>query len=290
MPRKVSTSSPKRSPSPKRQASPKRSPKREAPVVKVVETKDTITAVATAAAEVIAGGPEGQNVQLINQQKKDERMKLAPGETNWFEIFTSLSFIIRLLVVVAVMTVCALIILNTTLNPDSKSWYNQIYKLDWAPDGITVVVIFAFLSFLFAWCWFRFAQMCNPVYVNVVFLLILGLQFTYTLCLYRAQSLEAGRYLISFYLGFVSLLFLFSLWYFGFSDVSLYLFLYVGWLILVLLYTFGMKELDKEYKILGLVKDKKSSLYKKKMKMEVVEGIKVDENGIKTEFNPLEQE
>jgi tryptophan-rich sensory protein len=301
MPRKASLASPTRSsPSPKRKASPKRSPspKRQrspkvtatTPVAKVTETKDVITTVATSVAEVLSGGPEGQNVKLIESQKVEERLKLAPGETNWFEILTSMSFIWRLLLVVAVMTVCAIIILNITLNPNSKSWYNQLHKLDWSPDGITIVVIFAFLSFLLAWCWFRFSQFCNPTFINTLFIIILALQFSWTLCLFRVESLEAGRYLSCFFLGFMSILFIFSLWYFGFSDVTLYTLLYVGWLIIIVCFTFGLHELDKEYKILGLVKDKKSSLYKKKMKMEIVQGIKIDESGLKHEFIPDEQE
>ena len=51
-----------------------------------------------------------------------------------------------------------------------------------------------------------------------------------------------------------------------------------------------MHELDKEYKLLGIVKDKNSSLYKRKMKMEIVQGIKIDESGNKLVFDPLDQE
>ncbi len=76
----------------------------------------------------------------------------------------------------------------------------------------------------------------------------------------------------------------------GFSDVSLYTFIYVAWLVLVVCYTFNLHELDKEYKMLGLVKNVNSNLYKKKIKMEIVEGIRVTEDGQKIEAVPEEQE
>ncbi len=303
MPRKPSSASP--APSPRRQASPKRSPGRpkkvvespkqiievsDEPVVHVEPVSDVLTPLAEAVAEVLSGGPDGQNVKLIEHQKKEEAKKLAPGETNWFEILTSMSFIIRLMIVVAVMVVCALIILNVTLDPKSTSWFNKLHKPDWMPDGITITVIFAFLSFLLAWCWFRMSQVYNPTFTNLLFIIILGLQFSWTLLLYRVENLVAGRYLSCFFLGFIALLFLISLWSFGFGDISLYLFLYTAWLIIVVCFTFGLSDLTKEYKILGIVKDKGSSLYKKKMKMEVMEGIKIDENGKKTILDPLEQE
>jgi tryptophan-rich sensory protein len=234
---------------------------------------------------------DGQNDELIKKQQIEELNKLAPGETNWFSILTSMSFIIRLFIVVAVMVVCALAILKVTLDPNSKSWFNQLYKPDWMPDGITITVIFAFLSFLLAWCWYRFAQVSRySMFINLLFLVVLGLQLAWALNLYTYRRLVVARYLVSFFLGFVALLFIMSVFTFGFSDVSLYTFLYTGWLVLVLLFTFNMHELDKEYKMLGIVKDKNSSLYKRKMKMEAVQGIKVDENGVKTVFNPDEQE
>jgi tryptophan-rich sensory protein len=298
MPRKTSVDSPKRSPP----SSPKRSPGRPKKVKSVVISEvepiisenrpinDVITPLAEAMPLVIAGGIEGQNTALIEAQKIEEAKKLAPGETNWFEILTSMSFILRLMIVVAVMVVCAVIILNVTLDPKSTSWFNNLHKPDWMPDGITIVLIFTFLSFLLAWCWYRLIFILNPIFVNIFFITILALQFCWTLLLYRSQNLVAGRYLSCFFLGLIVLLFLLSIWYIGFCDVSLYLFLYTAWLILVVCFTFGLSDLTKEYKILGIVKNKKSSLYRKKMKMETVEGIKIDEAGNKTVFNAEEQE
>ena len=289
MPRKPSVASPA--------PSPKRSPGRPKKVKVEIEPKidepamnDILTPLAETATEVVAGGPEGQNTILIETQKMEELKKLAPGETNWFEILTSMSFILKLMIVIAVMVVCAVIILNVTLDPKSTSWFNKLHKPDWMPDGITITVIFTFLSFLLAWCWYRASFVLNPIFVNFIFITVLVLQFCWTLLLYRVQNLTAARYLSCFLLGIVALMFLGSLWYFGFCDVSLYLFLYTAWLIIVVCFTFGLSDLSKEYKILGIVKDKSSSLYKKKMKMEMMEGIKIDENGNKTIFNAEEQE
>jgi tryptophan-rich sensory protein len=237
---------------------------------------------------VVAGNTE--NVKLIESQQKEEIKKLAPGETNWFQVLTSMGFVARLFIVIAVAIVCSLVILNVTLDPKSTSWFNQLYKPDWMPDGITVTLIFVFLSFLLAWCWYRLSLVTNSFMVNVLFIIILGLQLAWTLTLYKYKNLTAARYLAGFFVGFVGLTFLISLYITGFSDVSLYTLLYTLWLVLVTCYTFGMHELDKEYKLLGIVKDKNSSLYKRKMKMEIVQGIKIDESGNKLVFDPLEQE
>ena len=57
----------------------------------------------------------------------------------------------------------------------------------------------------------------------------------------------------------------------------------------MIFYSYGLQDLSKEYKVLGIV-EKGSSLYKKKMKLEAVQGIKITESGEKIEFNPDEQE
>ena len=231
---------------------------------------------------------------VINDKKvKVEESKLAPGEVNWFKVLTSAKFVIRLAIVLVVVIVCSLIILNVTLDPNSKAWYNTIHKADWMPDGIISVIIFAFVSALLAWVWYRLDDAMTGYWkwiVNICVVVILALQFTWTLMLYKNQNLKAARYLSCFYLGFVSLLFIFSFWYMGFSDISLYTFIYTGWMVIVLCYTFGMHDLTKEYALLGIVKDKSSSLYRKKVKMEVVQGIKITEDGQKVEFVADEQE
>jgi len=235
-----------------------------------------------------------ENKKIFEQQKMLEQSILAPGETNWFKVLTSVGFVVRLAIVVVVMLVCALIILNITLNPNSNSWYNKIHKPDWMPDSIVTVIVFSFLSFTLAWSWYRLSEMAKgysylSFAINTLFVVILALQFCWTLLLYRSENIQAGKYLVCFFLGFVAVLFFFSVWYTGFSDVSLYSFLYVAWLSLVTAYTFNLHELEKEYKILGIAKEG-TSLYKKKIKMEQVYGIFVNEKGEKTEVAADEQE
>jgi tryptophan-rich sensory protein len=232
--------------------------------------------------------------EIINDKRvKIEESKLAPGEVNWFKVLTSAKFVIRFAIVLVVVIVCSLIILNVTLDPDSKAWYNTIHKPDWMPDGIISVIIFAFVSALLVWMWYRLDDVLEGYWkwaLNVWVVVILVLQFVWTLMLYKNQNLTVARYLVCFYLGFVALLFIFGFWYMGFSDISLYGFIYTGWLVIVLCYTFGMHDLSKEYALLGIVKDTNSSLYKKKLKMEVVEGIKITEDGQRIEFMADEQE
>jgi hypothetical protein len=64
----------------------------------------------------------------------------------------------------------------------------------------------------------------------------------------------------------------------------------VAWLVVMTFYSFGLHELDKEYKILSTVTDKDSSLYRKKVRLEVVHGIRVNEDGEKIEVDPFDQE
>jgi tryptophan-rich sensory protein len=232
---------------------------------------------------------DGQNVQFLEQQKIVELNKLSPGEPNWYAVFTDLSFVWRLGIIILAMVVCALVILNVTLDPSSKSWFNQLHKPDWMPDGITITLIFAFVSILLAWTWYKLSRVAHWS-VNLLFVAIIAIQVVWTLQLYRFRHLEVGRYLACFFLGVMVLLLLVCFYYTRFSDITFYTLLYVGWLVIVVCFTFGLKSLDKEYKILGLVTDKNSSLYKRKMKMEIVQGIKVTEDGQKIEVNPEDQE
>ncbi len=231
--------------------------------------------------------------EIVERNVRYEESQLAPGETNWYKVLTSPNFIIRFAIVLAITIICTLIILNVTLDPNSKSWYNKLHKPDWMPDGVISAVIFAFASLLLAWVWYRLDEMTSGYtnwVVNIWIVIILVLQFVWVLMFYKNQNITAGKYLICFYLGFMALLFIFSLYYTRFSDISLYTMLYTGWLVMVLCYTFNVHNLDKEYKLLGLAKDTTSSLYMKKMKLEIVEGVKITEDGQKIEFNAEEQE
>jgi hypothetical protein len=58
----------------------------------------------------------------------------------------------------------------------------------------------------------------------------------------------------------------------------------------MIIYSYHLQDLTKDYSILGIVKDTTSTLYRKKIRLEMVNGIKVTETGEKVEFNPDDQE
>lgn len=211
-------------------------------------------------------------------------------ETNWFQILTDSSFVIRLVIVLLATVYCMVVITGVTMSPNSRSWYYKLHKPDWAPDGVIIAIIFGFFALLFGWIWYRFSQISSGIWFEILILVMLVLLILWTVFLYQGHNILAAKYFICFLLGLSVLLLIGCWWKFGFQDVTLYSFMYVGWLVVILLYTFDLHELDKEYKLLSIVTDKSSSLYHKKMKMEIVEGIKITEDGQKIEFNPDEQE
>jgi tryptophan-rich sensory protein len=211
-------------------------------------------------------------------------------EPNWFEVLTSSGFVLRFLAVGLVLIFCSIYIINVTMDNNSKSWYNKLYKPDWGPDGVVIVVIFAFLFVLMAWVWYRISLVQNLIYMEVLVVALIISYILWTLLLYNYNNLTASKWMICIFLGLSVLLFGLCVWKFGFQDVSMYTFMMVVWLVVLTFYTFDLHELDKEYKLLGLAQDKGSSLYKKKVRMEQVEGVRFTEDGEKIEFNPEEQE
>ena len=231
-----------------------------------------------------------ENNLNFEEQKVLEMNKLSPYEPDWFTVLTDSGFIIRLFLVAIVMIYCGIVIINVSMDNNSKSWFNKLHKPDWGPDGIVIVIIFAFLSILLAWIWYRFSKLSHSYIYEAVVLICLALFVLWTVFLFQDHNITVAKYLICGFLGFMVVLMLLSFWKFGFSDVALYTFIYVAWLVVLVFYTFDLHELDKEYKLLSIVTDKSSSLYKKKMKMEIVEGIKITEEGEKIEFDPNDQE
>lgn len=227
---------------------------------------------------------------LYEKQKLLELNKLSPYEPNWFEVLSSGNFILRFVIIAAFVIYSSIIILNVTMDSNSNSWFNKLHKPDWGPDGVVIVIIFAFLFILMSWVWYRFYLAENLWYMQVLVVVLLVLFLLWTIFLYQNKNITVAKYLICFLLGVSVLLFGLCVWKFGFQDVTMYTFLFSAWLIVLVFYTFGLHELDKEYKLLAMIQDKKSSLYKKKMKMEVVQGIKITEDGERIEFNPEEQE
>ena len=227
----------------------------------------------------------------------DKNLNPLEMETNWFKILTDSGFVIRLVIILLATVYCMVVITGVTMSPNSKSWYYKLHKPDWAPDGVIIAIIFGFFALLLGWVWYRFSygnltgyNVSGGLWFEILILVMTVLLILWTVFLYQGQNLTVAKYLICFLLGLSVVLLIGCWWKFGFQDVTLYSFMYVGWLIVILLYTFDLHELDKEYKLLSIVTDKSSSLYHKKMKMEIVEGIKITEDGQKIEFSADEQE
>jgi tryptophan-rich sensory protein len=224
--------------------------------------------------------------EVLNYENKH----LGTGEPNYFEALTSFKFLWKLIFVVALLIISILICLNVTLDNSVDSWYYTLYKPDWAPDGITITIIFGFLSLLYVWCWYTVSKAARNSFVDLFFAGFYVLNALWFILLFKYQNLEAGRVIADIIVGYAGLLLLYCAFYLRIGSVSLYLFLMLGWWIVLILYSYQIQDLSKEYSVLGLVTDKKSSLYKKKMKMEIMQGIKITETGEKIEFNPDDQE
>jgi tryptophan-rich sensory protein len=220
---------------------------------------------------------------------KRENEMLGDGEPNYFEALTSFKFLWKFIFVIALLVLSVLICLNVTLDNGAESWYYNLYKPDWAPDGITIVIIYSFLSLLYIWCWYTVSKIAQNSFVDLLFIGFYALNTVWFIILFKYHNLVGARVIMDVIVGYGGLLLLYTLFYLRIGSVSLYLFLFLGWSVLLIFYSYGLQDLSKEYKILGIV-EKGSSLYKKKMKLEAVQGIKITESGEKIEFNPDEQE
>jgi len=224
--------------------------------------------------------------EVLNYENKH----LGSGEPNYFEALTSFKFLWKLIFVVILLIISILICLNTTLDNSAESWYYKLYKPDWAPDGITITIIFSFLSLLYVWCWYTVSKAARSSYVDLFFIGFYVLNVVWFILLYKYHNLEVARILSCVIVGYAALLLLYCAYFLRIGSVSLYIFLFLGWWILLIVYSYQVQDLSKEFKALGLVTDTKSSLYKKKLKMELMEGIKITASGDRVEFNPDDQE
>jgi len=224
------------------------------------------------------------------QLLKEETEKLGDGEPNYFEALTSFKFLWKFLFVIALLVISILITLNVTLNNNVDSWYYNLYKPDWAPDGITIVIIYSFLSLLFIWCWYTVSKIAKNSFVDLLFMGFYVLNTVWFIILYQYQNLNIARIIMDIIVGYCAVLLIYTLFYLKIGSISLYLIFFLGWSITMIFYSYRLQDLSKEYSILGVVKDKSSNLYKKKMKLETINGIKVTESGEKIEFNPDDQE
>lgn len=233
--------------------------------------------------------PEGANFPSHEKVLKYENSHLGEGEPNYFEALTSVKFLWRLVFVLALLIISILICLNVTLDNSVDSWYYNLYKPDWAPDGITIVIIYSFLSLLYVWCWYTVSKNVKNSFVDLAFIGFYVLFTLWFIMLFKYQNLKAGRIIMDIVTGYVACLFIYSAFFLKIGSVSLYLFLFLIWSIVLIVYSYQLQDLSKEYSVLGLAK-KGTSLYKKKIRLEMVSGIKVDESGNKVEFNPDDQE
>jgi tryptophan-rich sensory protein len=259
------------------------SPKREEPISK---KEDSMTKEHSMMKEHTHEEPK-----LLNHEKvlKMETENLGDGEPNYFEVLTSIKFLWRLVFVLAMLIISVLICLNVTLDNSVESWYYNLYKPDWAPDGITIVIIYSFLSLLYVWCWYTVAKVAKNTYVDLAFIGFYVLFTLWFIIIFKFQNLKGGRIIMDIVTGCAALLFIYTTFFLKIGSVSLYLFLFLVWSITMIVYSYQLQDLSKEYSVLGLA-TKGTSLYKKKMKLEMMSGIKIDENGNKTEFNPDDQE
>jgi tryptophan-rich sensory protein len=241
---------------------------------------------------------EPKDAQFLDKEKgmnhsevlNYENKHLGNGEPNYFEALTSFKFLWKLLFVVALLLISIIICLNTTLDNSSESWYYKLYKSDWSPDGITIAIIFSFLSLLYIWCWYVVSKAAHNSFVDLFFIGFYVLNTLWFILLYKYHNLQASRILSSIIIGYAAVMLLYCAYFLKIGSVSLYIFLMLGWWIALTVYSYQLQDLTKEYKALGLINDPKSSLYKRKMKMELMEGIKITASGEKVEFNPDDQE
>jgi tryptophan-rich sensory protein len=224
------------------------------------------------------------------QLLKEETAKLGEGEPNYFEALTSFKFLWKFIFVIALLVISVLLTLNVTLNNNVDSWYYNLYKPDWAPDGITIVIIYSFLSLLYIWCWYSVSKTAKSSTIDLIFMGFYVLNTVWFIVLFQYQNLETARILMDVIVGYGSILLIYTFFYLKIGSVSLYLLLFLGWSVLMIFYSYRLQDLSKEYSILGIVKDKSSTLYKKKVRLETVNGIKITETGEKIEFNPDDQE
>lgn len=232
------------------------------------------------------------NTEEISREKvlRYKNSQLGEGEPNYYEALTSFNFLSKILFVAALLIISVIICLTTTLDTSIDSWYYNLYKPDWAPDGITIVIIYSFLSILFVWAWYAVSKAVKNAVVDFFFVAFYVMYTLWFIFLFHYHNIAVSRILMNVITGFAGALFLFAYFYCRIGSAGLFLFMFLGWSILFIVYCYKIQDLTKEYKILGMVTNKNSTLYKKKIRMEIVDGIKVNEFGEKIEFNPDEQE
>ena len=241
--------------------------------------------------------PEDPDVtaeKLYMKNLVKETLELNDGEPNYFRMVTSIKFLFRLILVIGVTIAIGVIIINNSVSNDPDTWYNLLYKPDWAPDGIIITAITGFLAFIFAWIWYTtslYTSGFNGFVIDILFVITYTLIFLWAYFFFQKNKLETARIFSYAIVGMFGLLFVITAFKMRLFSQSVLILLTLSWWIAIMFFSIQSKELTKEYSILGNVaEDMNNSLYRQKLKLELMNGIKITADGQKIEFNPDDQE
>ena len=238
--------------------------------------------------------PEVKAEKLYMKNLVKETLELNEGEPNYFRMVTSVKFLFRLILVLAATIVASVIIINNSVSNDPDTWYNLLYKPDWAPDGIIITAIVGFLAFVFAWIWYTTSLYTSGFYgfvIDILFIITYTLIFLWAYFFFQKNKIETARIFSYTIVAMFGLLFIITAFKMRLFSQSILILFTLAWWITIMFYTIQSKELTKEYGILGNVaEDMNNSLYRQKLKLELMNGIKITADGQKIEFNPDDQE
>lgn len=238
--------------------------------------------------------PDVSAEKLYMKNLVKETLELNEGEPNYFRMVTSVKFLFRLILVLTATIIAGVIIINNSVSNDPDTWYNLLYKPDWAPDGIIITAIIGFLAFIFAWVWYTtslYVSGFSGFIIDMLFIITYVFVFLWAYFFFQKNKLETSRIFSYFIVGMFGLLFIITAFKMRLFSQSVLLLLSLAWWITIMFFTIQSKELTKEYGILGNVaEDMNNSLYRQKLKLELMNGIKITADGQKIEFNPDDQE
>jgi hypothetical protein len=235
---------------------------------------------------------KGEKLYMKNLVK--ETLELNVGEPNYFRMVTSIKFLFRLILVLAATIVAGVWIITATTDTNPDTWFNLLYKPDWAPDGIIITAIVGFFAFIFAWIWYTtslYTSGFSGFVIDILFISTYVLILLWAYFFYKKNKLETARIFSYSIVGMFGLLFIIIAFKMRLFSQSVLILFNLAWWITIMFYNIQSKELTKEFGILGNVsEDMNNSLYRQKLKLELMNGIKITADGQKVEFNPDEQE
>ncbi len=238
--------------------------------------------------------PDVASEKLYMKNLVKETLELHDGEPNYFRMVTSVRFLFRLILVLTATIIASVIIINNSVSNDPDTWYNLLYKPDWAPDGIIITAVIGFFSFIFAWIWYTtslYTSGFTGFVIDMLFIITYVFVFLWAYFFFQKNKLETARIFSYFIVGMFGLLFIITAFKMRLFSQSVLILFSLSWWITVMFFTIQSKELTKEFGILGNVaEDMNNSLYRQKLKLELMNGIKITADGQKIEFNPDDQE